>query len=182
MNEIWKDIKGYEGIYQVSTFGRVKSLARTIPVKTRWNSYCDRKLSEKILKPVDNGHGYLFVTLVIDGDVTQKYIHRLVAETFIQNPNDLSEVNHKDGDKGNNNVDNLEWVTPSYNMKHSYDIGLHKPLTRPLNNCKLSSEMVNEIRLRNQNGESQAKLSRELNIPPSTIQAVCSGTTWRWLQ
>lgn len=112
MNEIetWKDIKGYESYYQVSDWGRVRSLDRTVKDATR-----DRHqhLKGKILKETDNGKGYKLVFLNKDRKRRNKYVHILVAEAFIPNPNNLREVNHKDLCKSNNCVQNLEWVSSS---------------------------------------------------------------------
>lgn len=104
--EIWKDIEGYEGLYQVSNLGRVKSLYR-------------RK--ERILI-ASQSNGYYQVTLVLNKVKNIKYVHRLVAETFIPNPNNLPQVGHKDETKSNNRVDNLEWVT----NKENSNMPLHK--------------------------------------------------------
>ena len=101
MKEIFKDIKNYEGLYQVSNLGRVYSVR-----------------NNKILKPKLNKYGYLSVNLKYKGSRVTKSIHRLVGEAFIPNPNDLPQVNHKDEDKTNNCVDNLEWCTAKYN--HNY--------------------------------------------------------------
>ena len=110
MKEIWKDIKGYEGLYQVSNFGRVKSLDRKV-----WN-YLKKG---KILKTKDNGNRYLNVSLHNKNKVEKHvYIHRLVAEAFIPNSSNLPQVNHKDFNKQNNCVDNLEWVSDLENKKH----------------------------------------------------------------
>lgn len=105
MNEIFKDIEGYEGIYQISNLGRVKSL----------NYNHTRK--EKILKP-RNCHSYLRVQLYKNGQKEMPFIHRLVAQAFLSNPQNLPEVNHKDEDKSNNCVDNLEWVTRKENINY----------------------------------------------------------------
>lgn len=104
--EQWKDIKGFEGLYQVSNEGRVKSLGN------------DKSRKEKILKGRNNGKGYLVVCLWKDGKRVWKLIHRLVAETFLPNPNNYKEVNHKDECKTNNSVDNLEWCDRSYNINY----------------------------------------------------------------
>lgn len=108
--EAWKDIKGYEGLYQISNIGRVKSLSR---IDSRGN-----KRNEKILKISKNNSGYYFVGLCKNGKVKQYLIHRLVAEAFVRNPYNYSEVNHKDEDKQNNIADNLEWCTHEYNCKY----------------------------------------------------------------
>ena len=111
MREIWKDVKGYEGLYQVSNLGRVKRL-RFI------NRHLDFK-QEKILKPYKDGGDYYFVIgLHKNGKKKYKAIHRLVAEAFIPNPNNYPIVNHKDENKENNYVDNLEWCTHKYNSNY----------------------------------------------------------------
>lgn len=101
--EIWKDIEGYEGLYQVSNYGRVKSL---------------RFGKEKILKARDEGHGYFQVGLFKDGKQVFKRVHRLVAEAFLPNPNNYKEINHKDEDKSSNIVENLEWCDRKYNVNY----------------------------------------------------------------
>ena len=108
--EIWKDILGYEGKYQVSNWGRVKSLIM-------WTGACYIE-RERIIKPVKNKDGYMKTFLSKDGKVKTIAIHRLVAEVFIPNPDGLSEVNHKDEDKTNNHVCNLEWCTNKYNVNY----------------------------------------------------------------
>ena len=105
--EIWKDIEGFEGYYQVSNMGRVKSLNYR------------RTGKEKILKGYDNGYGYLRVMLSKEGKNKQYRINRLVAQAFIENPDNLPEVNHKDKVRTNNCVDNLEWCTTQYNVEYS---------------------------------------------------------------
>lgn len=106
MEEIWKDVVGLEGIYQVSNLGRVKSLARY--VTDRNNNI--RMVKEHYMSGSDNGNGYLSVMFHTNGKGFRRYIHRLVAEAFIPNPNKLPEINHKDENRSNNVVTNLEWV------------------------------------------------------------------------
>lgn len=106
MEEIWKDICGYEGLYQVSNCGRVKSFRK-------WKrASCPE---EYVLKHSLNNGGYHFVTLYTGGGRKKILVHRLVAEAFIPNPDGLPHINHIDEDKGNNRADNLEWCTPQYN-------------------------------------------------------------------
>lgn len=113
-NEIWKDIENYEGSYLVSNCGRIKSLKNG---ETR---------KDKILKFIKNKCGYLYVNLYKNNKYKSKTIHRLVAQAFIPNLNNLPQINHIDGNKENNNISNLEWCTRSENIKHAYKNGLHK--------------------------------------------------------
>lgn len=102
MQEIWKDIPGYENLYQVSNIGNVRSLH-------------NRYKNKEYLKPCINGKGYLLVSLCKNHSQKSINVHRLVAQVFIPNPNNLPCINHKDENKQNNNVDNLEWCTYQYN-------------------------------------------------------------------
>lgn len=111
--EIWRDIKGFEGLYQISTFGRVKSL----PKYTYSRGYPQLR-KEKILKPGYTGKNRCYATVILNDGKGYK-VHRLVAEAFIPNPNNLPCVNHKDENPLNNRVDNLEWCTNQYNVKYS---------------------------------------------------------------
>lgn len=112
MNEEWRAIKGYEGLYEVSNFGNVRSLARKVYRRFSWVM-----LKGKTLKPA-NIKGYRKVVLCKNGKSKLCAIHRLVAEAFIPNPSNLPQVNHKDENKANNTVSNLEWCTHSYNMNY----------------------------------------------------------------
>lgn len=116
MGEEWRDIAGYEDYYQVSSFGRVKSVERYI--QQRDGRRAPYRIPEKILKPKMSPNGYLFVNLSVQGRAKPCRIHRLVAETFIPNPQGLPTVNHKDENKDNNRVDNLEWCTQAYNNEY----------------------------------------------------------------
>lgn len=108
--EIWKDIAGYEGYYQVSTYGRVRSLDRMV------NKWDGKRLScGRILSLATNLKGYQFIYLCKDGKQKMFTIHRLVATAFIPNPNGYPHVNHIDENKMNNRVENLEWCTARYN-------------------------------------------------------------------
>lgn len=107
MQEIWRDIIGYEGLYQVSNFGNVKSLG---------NGIC--KTKEKIMKARKNKWGYLYLNLSKGGKKKTYTIHRLVAHAFLPNPYNLPQVNHKDEDKTNNRVDNLEFCSAKSNCNY----------------------------------------------------------------
>lgn len=115
--EIWKDIPGYEGKYQVSNLGRVKSLPKLVGTRTTGRICKGYVQQERILKPQDAGWGYLKVALWKDGKFKQRKIHRLVLEAFCPTDGmDVLNVNHRDENKKNNHLDNLCWVTPSENV------------------------------------------------------------------
>lgn len=149
MQEIWKDIKGYEGLYKISNYGNVKSL-----------NY-HRTGKEQLLKPTLQNNGYFYVWLY--KPLKRFLIHRLVAEAFIPNPDNLPQVNHKDEDKTNNHVDNLEWCSLLYNIR--YGTGLKRKIA---NRCKkvyqynLDGELVNEFESTQEcarNGFSQGNIA-----------------------
>ena len=117
MTEVWKDVCGYSGFYQVSNLGRVRSVTRT---GTNGRIY-----DGKILSDCDNGYGYRVVYLKVNGKRTTHSVHRLVANAFLDNSDNKETVNHINGDKTDNCVTNLEWATYSENIYHSYQTGLH---------------------------------------------------------
>lgn len=112
MTEEWRDVPGYEGLYQVSNLGNVRSVGRCIT-----DTHCTRRFSGRRLKQFVN-RGYKVVTLSKQGVLKQIKVHRLVAEAFIPNPESYPEVNHKDENKANNLVGNLEWCDGKYNSNY----------------------------------------------------------------
>ena len=121
MREIWKDIEGYQGYYQISNYGRVKSLDRF-----RKNGSSGYIHKEKILKQSLTTTGYLKVELCINKFRKSMKVHRLVAKAFIDNPENKPDVNHKDGNPLNNHLSNLEWCTERENINHAINLGLKK--------------------------------------------------------
>lgn len=134
MEEVYKDIEGYEGLYQVSNLGNVKSFVDNNGVAR-----------EKVLKPRINGRGYLHVDLCKNKKKKIYLVHRLVAQAFIENPNNLPIINHKDECKTNNIVTNIEWCTQKYNC--NYGTGIERHSKAMTNNQKLSKSLTNNPKI-----------------------------------
>lgn len=163
--EIWKDIAGYEGLYQASNYGRIRSLPRYV----NGRGVGMHRTGGRTLKGIKLGD-YLGVQLSKENEVKKTYIHRLIASTFIPNPKHLPEINHIDGNKHNNAVPNLEWVTHSQNGIHAYAIGLKvkaggTPPKRVRIFCKDWSKEFDSI----------ADAADYVGISQSSISRCCSG-------
>ncbi len=160
--EIWKDIKGYEGLYQVSNLGRVKSYHKFT--------------NGVILKPKKNRYGYYFVGLCSDTK-RNHYIHRLVANTFILNMDNKPQVNHINGVKTDNRVENLEWCTNSENQSHAYKNNL-KTSMKGGNHImsKLNEDQV--INILN-DGRPNKEIAKEYNVGRLAISRIKSGASWK---
>lgn len=122
----WKEIKGYEGKYIISNYGEVISLPRY----KQNNSKLQYVEPKEIKRYVNPKNGYVYVQLWNNAKYKNIRLHKLVAQAFIKNSNNLPQINHKDGNKKNNRVDNLEWCTAKDNILHSYKIGLRKRRVR----------------------------------------------------
>lgn len=164
-NEIWKTIEGYPN-YMVSNLGRVKSCKRTI---MRNNGH-PQTINEKILKSCnDGGSGYLRVNLYKEGKEKKYYIHRLVAQAFLDNPNNLSQVNHIDEDKTNNCVENLEYCDVSYNINYgTRNERVSKTKSIPILQFTREMEFIKRW-------ESATQVERELGIDQGNICMCCKG-------
>lgn len=161
-SEIWRDISGYDGKYQVSNFGRVKSFKSGMA---------------RILKPGQDRGGYLTVHLSRDNKGKKHRVHRLVAEAFIPNPDGKPQVNHIDGVKTNNHVNNLEWVTPSENIRHALATGLF-PQGEDRTDAKLTNAQVVYIR-ENPDGLTCAQLGEMFGVDDATIGRIQCGKCYR---
>ena len=147
--EIWVDVKGYEGLYKVSNKGRIKSLARGY--KNQYGEFGYKKefiKAQKIScfnKEEKQKRGYYVVNLAKDNRGEWIRVHRLVAEAFIPDPEKKEEVNHKDGNKLNNKVNNLEWVTHQENCLHAWKTGLHKNEEERVRKIKEKNKILKKI-------------------------------------
>jgi hypothetical protein len=141
MEEIWKDVVGYEGSYQISSLFRVKSLKRIYEVTKQGRIYKVFQ-KEKDLKSTINGKGYYCVGLYKDNKKTTFLVHRLFAKVFIPNPENKPHINHINGIKFDNRIENLEWVTHSENIQHAYDTGLK---IAPKGNKSVLSKSVSQF-------------------------------------
>lgn len=120
LQELWKPVKGYEGLYEVSNLGRVRSLDRVQYQKDSHGGMMEKHYQGKIMTPTDNGHGYQ-VLILRKGGRKSNYVHRIVAEAFVDNPNGYPVINHLDHDRTNNRADNLEWTTQKENVLYSVE-------------------------------------------------------------
>lgn len=162
--EIWVWIKDYKGLYQISNYGRVKSFPRNTTSKIR------------IMKPLLSRSGYLYVSLKKKKTKRFRFeIHRLVALAFIPNPENKTTVNHKDGIKLNNCVENLEWATKSENMQHSYDIGLRKSSNLTLEDVK----HIREIYIPSNREYGARALSKKFGVAHTTILDIVHGKSYK---
>lgn len=167
--EEWRDIAGYEGCYQVSNLGRVKSLARQIIIND-----CVTNKKERILKRRIHHSGYVHTGLSKNGIERRCVVHRLVLESFLGKCPDNMECNHKNGIRSDNRLSNLEWVTKSQNSIHSYRV-----LNRPKNNVKLTPDQVIEIRSAYRSGKAlQKELAEVYGVNDSTISMIVNRKLW----
>lgn len=182
-SEIWKDVIGYEGLYQVSNFGNVRSLDRIVN-KPNGVSYIRKG---KICKQSKSNLGYMTVGFTVKNIKVNKYVHRLVAEAFITNINNYPQVNHIDCDKTNNKVYNLEWCTNSQNHIHASKNGLNKlhlhrvAYSGELNGMSLlTKEQVLEIKQKYIPYKYSAKkISIEYGVSESCISHILNNRSWK---
>lgn len=160
MTEIWKDVKDYEGLYQISNLGRVKSFPRNGTIK-----------KERILKQTIDNNGYLIVGLHKNNKVKKVCVHWLVANAFIPKEKWHEVINHIDGNKLNNSLKNLERCTQKHNVKESIRLGLQKPYNeKKVLQYDLNGNFIKEW-------ESATKAQKQLKILQSNISACCRGVT-----
>ena len=178
--EQWRAIDGYDGLYEISTDGRVRSLDREVPTKSNVGKFTTRFCKGRVLVPAANGR-YLTVSLNNNGVQKTHAIHRLVANTFIPNPNALPYINHKDEDKRNNCVDNLEWCTASYNATYGSLSKRKRERVLGENNprSKLTEEEVRAIRKLHFNGVSNKTIGLCYGISSDHVYQIITGRRWK---
>ena len=160
--KVWKPINEYDGYYEVSNFGEIKSLFRYVNVKNGF-----RSVPEKILKPKIDKDGYLRVVLQKERKQKHFLVHRIVAETFIDNPKNLPHVNHKNENKIDNRVENLEWCTEKYNCNYgNRNKKLSESKYKPINQYTLNGDFVKRW-------ESGLLIEKETGFNAKNISACC---------
>ncbi|MEG0848507.1 MAG: HNH endonuclease [Myroides sp.] len=178
--EIWKEVEEFNNKYEISNLGNLRSKTRRINSSIQPCGY--RISPSREIKSQDNGNSYKQFYVSVDAKRVMKYSHRLVAKYFIPNPNNLPEVNHIDGDKGNNSVSNLEWVTLQQNRDHASENGLmqrgekHKL-------SKLSETQIIAIRrlFRINPQFNKLKTAKKLGVRDTTIHKIIKNQRWKHL-
>jgi len=164
--EIWKDISGYKDCYQVSDFGRVKSLSRF------------QSTTERILKGESDNRGYIRVRLSTHNETKKYQVHRLVSLAFIPNPENKLQINHISGITSDNHYKNLEWCTQSENMIHAFKIGLQSIKGEKNHQSKLTEKQLIEIRDLLKNGTFHKDIAIKFNVSRRCITDINLNKTW----
>lgn len=173
--ETFIDIPGYEGLYQVSDFGRVKSVLRLVPSGRRECWYLG-----KTLAPTPNTKGYLRVTLSKDSHAKTFMVHRLVLVAFSGSQPRNMEANHKNGERADNRLENLEWLGHADNMRHSYTVLGRKRLIGNSNrNAKMTWGKVDTIREMYDSGVPRHEIAHRFELSFSCIDAIVTNRTWK---
>jgi len=171
IGERWEPVVGYKGWYEVSDIGRARNVA------DRKHTFVGKILKQRIISS-----GYCGISLCRNGDQHDAIVHRLVMAAFVGQCPEGKEVNHKDGDKTNNRLDNLEYVTQSENMIHAFDTGLHSLGGEKNNMSKLTEENVHEIRRLLRAGLTHKSISALFNVSRSCISLIATGERWAYLK
>lgn len=186
--EQWKDIKGYKGIYQVSNLGRVKSLEKIIPTKIKNSKMITRK--ERRLKSSKSCKGYCYVVLSKDNIKKSMRVHKLVAEAFLKKEDfksskyedreniniNLLEVNHKDEDKTNNKLENLEWCTRGYNSSYG---NRTKDVKKPVNQYDLQGNLIKRWKSI-YDAQKELKIRNHINEACEGKRKIAYGYIWKY--
>jgi len=183
MVEIWKDVVGYEGLYQVSNLGRVKSLDKTVKSAIKNNN--ERFIPGIIMSFTQDKDGYFRIGLTKNKKKKIIPVHRIICSAFIENPENKPQVNHIDGIKNNNILSNLEWATLSENRVHSYATGLQTGINRrgeKSNFAKLTSDDVIKIRKEYVPYKvTQIYLAEKYGVSQAAINSILTRKNWHYL-
>lgn len=179
-NEIWVDVEEFDNYYQISNYGRLRSKKRKI--KSAIQSCGYRFNTPRIMFPQNNGKGYLQYYVSFNNKRVMKYAHRLVAKYFLSNHLNHPEVNHIDGDKSNNNVKNLEWVTIQENQIHAVKNGL-SPSGENSKLAKLSKMQIIALRrlFRMNPKFNKLQIAKKLGVRDTTIHKIINNQRWKYL-
>ena len=179
LTEEWIDLEGSRETYQISNLGNVRRASR---VGARGRIIKSHEMAQSL-----NSNGYIRVSLATKDGSGYKFVHRLVAELFIPNPDNKPFVNHIDGNKCNNRADNLEWCTKSENERHAWNMGLHRisdnrPRGERHGMRKLSQNDVDDIRkshIRRDQERGSSGLAKKYGVTPQTITDIVNGRSWK---
>ncbi len=175
VSEIFLPVKGYEGLYEVSNLGTVKTIQRTIVRKSKHSAHIF-PIYTKIKTATISKNGYCTIALVREGKTKNTYLHRIIAEAHIPNPNNYRCVNHKNGIKTDNRIENLEWCNHAFNNKHALDTFLRIP------NGTLKINQVKEIILLRKQNLTYKKIGELLSISKGTVGSLISGKSYKRLR
>lgn len=173
--EVWRPVVGAAGHYEVSSLGRVRSVERVVPCGNG-----SRIVPGTVLSPGNKGNGkHLLVVLSIERHKLYYLVHRLVANAFLPNPDNLPEVNHLDLNPQNNRVSNLEWCTHKHNNHHARKHGRFDGRTNLRRAKKLTAEKILAIRARGAEGIPQSKIGQEFGVDQGLISLILRGKRWK---
>lgn len=174
MEEVWKAIPDFEGLYEASSMGRIRSLDRLVTGKNG----VTKRFSGRVMVLVPMNTGYVTVALSKGGRPVRYLVHRLVALTFIPNPDGLEEVNHKDGVKHHNALSNLEWMSRVRNIRHAMGVGLIQGLGESNPAAKLDDNSVLRVKELLRLGLHPNEIAPLFNVQPSTVFDILLGRSW----
>lgn len=179
MTEVWRAISGFEGSHEVSNMGRVRTIEREWIGVTPTGHAARRKVKPRVVKQRISENGYMRAALCVDGKAHSVLTHRLVATAFVPAEYERAQVNHKNGDKTDNRVENLEWSNGSHNQLHAIETGLvrvRRGTERGM--AKLTDDKVREIRRLIAAGMVQRRIAEQFGVAPCKITMIKQGAAW----
>lgn len=180
MEEIWKPVPGFEKLYLVSNTGRIKANAKAVSTSRNGTIYVAQRKERELSFTIDR-YGYYKVVLQENKRKKFTTVHRVVGAAFISNPQNLPQINHKDGNKLNNNVDNLEWCTSQQNVVHAYKTGLSKNVQKGENHhlTNLTNDLVIKIRQEMKEGKRNKDIEKEYNLSRSAVSRIRNNQSFK---